>query len=398
MGSKMREKMDTVRTQIELRRGMVKQFLKHYKCNDPSSIEYKSMTTIMDCLLNLIKNQLPFSDDLLLLCYHFELSQMKNKLPTGWRAAQTKTGATFYIDDTARRTTWTHPVSDINLAKGGIGGNNIKTNNNKNTKMKKQEEDNADQKVNPLETRVWQTIKAVCDKVLKLPLNRHQWLWFKSYLLPSALFYEEIPNSKDDKSDENGKGKGVMLYMKLVEIVRNQLKAQAGYLKKPIGELEKELNATSINMVSQNSWYQLKKYGEYTKCDFVRQDSCKDSKSGQELMPYPNKPTFDEKSLKQLTNNMNSSKNKNVEKFNFASHYDINGYLNKLKIVAHQLNEKFHYTMFKIMGIDNYFKNEKLNLVYHAGPVKKLARCVAKAQTGEVVMCCFVVLLFCVCV
>ena len=67
-----------VQTSIELKRGMVHQFLKYYKCNDPESIEYKSMITIIDCLLNLIKNKLPFSDDLLLLCYHFELSQQKD--------------------------------------------------------------------------------------------------------------------------------------------------------------------------------------------------------------------------------------------------------------------------------------------------------------------------------
>ena len=67
--------MDKVQTSIELKRGMVKQFLKFYKCDNPESIEYKSMITIMDCLLNLLKSRLPFSDDLLLLCYHFELSQ-----------------------------------------------------------------------------------------------------------------------------------------------------------------------------------------------------------------------------------------------------------------------------------------------------------------------------------
>ena len=231
--------METTRSQIELKRGMVSQFLKYYKCTDPNSMEYKSMIRIMDCLIELLQKRLPFSDDLLLLCYHFELSQMKQ--------------------------------------------------------------------VKPLQTKIWKTITKVCDRVLKLPLNRRDWLWFKQYLMPSVLLHEEVArelteeekkiqeqqlkereareaakakkkkkkhdddddddDDDDEKEDKKKKKKATpqvkkdLLYIELVKIVKEQLKAQVEYLKKPIIALENETNKKV-----KEAWDQLKNYPEYIVC------------------------------------------------------------------------------------------------------------------------------------
>ena len=103
----------------------------------------------------------------------------------------------------------------------------------------------------------------------------------------------------------------------------------------------------------------------------MRQDSCIDVQSGYELLLYPNKAQFSEQELKLLNQNTQ-------EKFNFLQHYSIKNYLSKLKISAHQLNSKFHYTMCQIMGIendnDNDLTNKEISLTYSAGPVKKLER------------------------
>ena len=90
-------------------------------------------------------------------------------------------------------------------------------------------------------------------------------------------------------------------------------------------------------------------------------------------MPYPNAPKFKEKQLKEL-------QDQGAANFNFKVHYDVKGYLSQLKIVAHQLDTHFHKTLTHIMGVDADSTNADIGLTYSAGPVKRLARCQAKAE------------------
>ena len=133
LGNKMGNEIEITRDSIELKRGMVKQFLKHFDCKDVNSNEYKSMQSLLTCLLYLIENKLPFSDDLLLLCFHFELQIMR------------------------------------------FNSNNNNTN-----------------EINPLNTKTWQTLSKVCDQTLSIPQNRRDFLWFRSYVLKSSVQYYNI--------------------------------------------------------------------------------------------------------------------------------------------------------------------------------------------------------------
>ena len=54
-----------------------------------------------------------------------------------------------------------------------------------------------------LETETWQTLSKVCLQVLSLPLNKAHWLWFKSYIMQSAIFYQTYKSS----TKENGTSK-----------------------------------------------------------------------------------------------------------------------------------------------------------------------------------------------
>ena len=101
------------------------------------------------------------------------------------------------------------------------------------------------------------------------------WLWFKAYLLPSALFHEEIPSNisipenetkidQDNKiGDEGNKSKkqnqnDQLLYVELVKIVQQQLQLQIDHLQEPIDRLE---NTTDPEM--KQAWEQLKNYPEF---------------------------------------------------------------------------------------------------------------------------------------
>ena len=70
-----------------------------------------------------------------------------------------------------------------------------------------------------------------------------------------------------------------------------------------------------------------------------------------------------------------------IKEFNCHHHYDVHGYLSKLVLVAHSLNEHFHKTMREVFDIDDKQRNKKQGVIYSEGPVKRLARSQAKAET-----------------
>eukprot|EP01084_Bolivina_argentea_P149226 260710_1 len=78
MGNKMRQKSDQQVAKLKRNNGMVKQWFRFYKTESKQSDEYKSMQKMIETLKILIEKRLPISDDLLLLCFHFELAQNNN--------------------------------------------------------------------------------------------------------------------------------------------------------------------------------------------------------------------------------------------------------------------------------------------------------------------------------
>eukprot|EP01084_Bolivina_argentea_P193866 332581_1 len=78
MGDKMREKTDTQIGKLNRMDGMIAQWFRFYKCDNIKSNEYLSMVKMCESIKNLIKERLPISDDLLMLCLHFELKQNNN--------------------------------------------------------------------------------------------------------------------------------------------------------------------------------------------------------------------------------------------------------------------------------------------------------------------------------
>eukprot|EP01084_Bolivina_argentea_P154778 269785_1 len=78
MGNKMRQKADEEIAKLNRNKGIVAQWFRFYPIDNIDSDEYKSMTKMVESLKTLIRNKLPISDDLLLICFSFEMKQNQN--------------------------------------------------------------------------------------------------------------------------------------------------------------------------------------------------------------------------------------------------------------------------------------------------------------------------------
>eukprot|EP01084_Bolivina_argentea_P070297 127805_1 len=78
MGDKMREKSDIQIGKLNRLEGIINQWFRFYSVDDIDSSEYKSMVKMCESMKKLIRKRLPVSDDLLMLCFHFELAQNDN--------------------------------------------------------------------------------------------------------------------------------------------------------------------------------------------------------------------------------------------------------------------------------------------------------------------------------
>lgn len=74
MGSKTRQKVNNERNKVEKQRGVIGQFLTN-QCN--KKLGSMALNSIVDTMISMIKEKKPISDDLLLLCWKFELSKKK---------------------------------------------------------------------------------------------------------------------------------------------------------------------------------------------------------------------------------------------------------------------------------------------------------------------------------
>eukprot|EP01084_Bolivina_argentea_P142957 251111_1 len=77
MSNKMRDKAENQIAKLKRTEGIIKQWFRFYNVNDKKSNEYKSMKKMVESIKELIHKKLPISDDLLLLCFQFEMIQNK---------------------------------------------------------------------------------------------------------------------------------------------------------------------------------------------------------------------------------------------------------------------------------------------------------------------------------
>eukprot|EP01084_Bolivina_argentea_P022874 42541_1 len=203
------------------------------------------------------------------------------------------------------------------------------------------------------------TAKNIIESKVK---NARDWYWFKTYLLPSTIWFrsKNINDYIIDKTDEKETIKETInnsnrfkncLYEELLFMIKQQSNIITNELRIDIKKMSDK---------SQTEWNALcnLQTNEYVlKC---RQDKVQNGVGA--------KYSFDE--LLSLSSGFKS--------FNAISHYDRNEYLSDLVLLAHIVDDQFQN------DIKNTFSNfstiNKLYYKYQRGPVKLLSRCKSKAE------------------
>ena len=208
---------------------------------------------------------------------------------------------------------------------------------------------------------IWNAIKKNIQEICNNPIRDCNWYWYKLYLSNSAIWYEkkfENNSTNDDGKDEvktnNEKDEklGVM-YDNLVKIVNDTLNHEQSELLKQFNQLKMN-QAESFNEMVTFPPYMVQ--DKDTSENGLRQDN-------EKLLKYANKLQFDEKTMK------------NVEKFELKDLCNSHIYLSSLMVIANTLNEPFHKDIQK-MVLECGGKGE-----YTSGPVKKISRAQAKAES-----------------
>lgn len=167
------------------------------------------------------------------------------------------------------------------------------------------------------------------------------------------------------ESKENMKKDDKIFYDRLVNIANQELVRQTNKLQDDIG---------NVSFLEHNGWNNMINFSPLL-------ETSKDLNNGMSLrqdnemwLTFPNKLSFDQNTL---------------EKLSLTNFYDSKVYLSNLIIVGNILNPHFQ----KMMSQD-ILKNDK-KVLYKAGPLKKVERCIAKAENGMCLYMC--VSLYCVC-
>ena len=189
------------------------------------------------------------------------------------------------------------------------------------------------------QSRLWIAIENALNQVLSLPLSKIEFVWFKSYLFRSSIWYENVYDSESVKNTDK---QDYILYDKLIEIVNKQLKTQKAHLKVNINKLLDSKNEAFDKII---------KFEEHCVVDLsktsLRQDDSR-------VLKYPNPPLFFENELKE---------------FGLKGIYETNAYLTQLIFQAHLFNDSFHNVMRSTILKDIKTAN------YRVGPVKRIERC-----------------------
>ena len=208
MGDKMRQKANEQVAKLNRVEGMVKQWFRFYKCDDKNSNEYKSLEQMVEAIKILIKKRLPISDDLLLLCFNFELKKNKgNPLECSiWKTLYNTLNKALRI---------------------------------------------------PLNRRNWLWFKQYIFGSS---------LWYQKIPEEQEVKIQEEDIDKAAKDEGNNKSKNEnkkrLLYDLLIDMVAIQLKAQKNYLKPYIIKLENDDNKENYE-----SWQNLKNYKQFIVTD-----------------------------------------------------------------------------------------------------------------------------------
>ena len=202
------------------------------------------------------------------------------------------------------------------------------------------------EKKKPTETVLFTVIEETVKKILADTTNKRDWFWLQSFLLSSPMWYE-----KQDPDDT----KSGLLWDLMFQWVDDETKKQSAILSEPMRKIEE---------TDKKQWERLMSYNIDSKYPVARQDAI-------------DRGLRSEHTIDELIQRVSLSAS-----FNPIAHHDLQQYLTKLVMVAHECDDGFQRDIQKMFEIDTgTMENKKLKLLYQRGPVKRLERCYAKCQS-----------------
>ena len=441
MGSRMKDKAKKEENKIETTRGIVSSFLKQRKNildknNEQVMPEHKTdektdqengnhdkdkdgkdgkdafMEELLLTMNELISNKKPICDSMLLLCWKYETSRMKkskdgkeNRL---WKVLE-NTIRNVLDQGTSNRLNWVWFKKFILHSPiwYEMNGNDTSY-----SQVKKGEDGNNGENVSNKQDRQWQ-FKVECDCGEDVEISNvdksypnsndtrhcndcnsivwHVSGYYQIYHSRKVYFYhcprgmsEDHPKGfelcakcankrfeawkkakktekkkmalkKSINNDEsrlvvtkNSQKKGI-LYGNLVSMADKKLLEYKKILKKEIDSLSEN-----------RSWIKMRKF-EQRKSDRLEYDGVINLRQDNgDYVTYPNKLGFNEQKL---------------EKLKLKDFYDSRVYLSNLMLVAHAMDDKFHDIM------KNDILRKDFHVDYQRGPLKRIQRCQAKAES-----------------
>ena len=412
MGQKMKDKAKTEEKRIEAKRGIVNTFIKQrqkmakkaeetkdeVKDEMTGEMKDKLLEDLLVTVLNLIEEQAAISDDMLYLCWKYEMNKMKNEPNHSTNRLWVVLKKVIFnvLEDTKNKQKWiwfkknllssviwyelvsfdaSDPVllSAINAVGGG-----------------RDNASNDDSSSNSNENRLFCDCGTMYELTLPISTLRRHWIQCidcNQYSYHNRYFYH-CPNSTANKhsrtdlclqcsrkrkenmtksasttaetgetavtavttttqaKQSNKKSKQqqhFILYAELFGMANDKLNKEKLKLKEKIDKISS--HQAWKHMVNK----QLPKNSQVRSKD-LRQDSS-------ELLTFPTQVGFDPKKLTKL---------------GLKDFYDVKVYLPKLLIVASALDDKFHDTL------KNDILRKDMTVNYTRGPLKRIERCQAK--------------------
>ena len=429
MGSRMRKRAIKEEEGIEMKRGIAHQFLKQRLdkrrrettiktggaggagVGGPRAFEKKEkdnenvnenddtydelLEELLLTLISLIESKLALSDDMLLICWKYEMSHKKSYKENRLWNSISKT-ITSVLNDSKNKRNWLwfekYILSSViwyELVDFAA------------IRHKKEEEESG------IDKKWLRILHCKCGEMLELGDPHATWAqmflyvdcskcnsqvgWDKSYLCGKGLttdhpkgyalcdtcvFAMDMDDAESNVDDVNGvndalvttggnvkqigkdlnvtSGARGVLFNNIVKMANDKLVLQKEALKERIDSL-----------ANNNSWKEMINYKQ-DKHDMIEQRGDDGElnlrQDNSDYVTYPNRLGFDIKKLQQ---------------FKLKDFYDSNVYLPNLLIVGNALNDKFHDVL------ENDILKKDFHCQYYKGPLKKISRCQAKSESVE---------------
>ena len=291
---------------------------------EPLILAVNCLKLLSDTMISLLNDKTPISDDLLLISWKFMSNEEK-----------------FYEILNSKENSNARKFAFINNYKFGSD-----------TKC-------SESGLKNIKKRLWNALSSASRESLEYDnqCKARDYFWFKNYLLESNIWFQKVANPSKRYH---------LLFENLEKIVDDQLSNQRALLDKSVAKMNETKDGDNKDDSSSNSsdehkdWLnvinfeELQMYGNKEGTIGIRQDCVIDEKSGQNIMAdYKGflQCDFSEHDLDIMSGRLS---NNGANNFDVHHYYDVNIYLNRLLIAAHNVDYAFQKSVKRIYGTGKF--------------------------------------------